>query len=320
MKIKQYFEYLLYIGVILPENKEQMKIKIQNFIKEKSEKKGKNLIENLIGDYFTSLDKESLNKLGLNIYEQYNKNRLLTISKHLKKVFNILKNIFFRKIKYCLNILKNKNDFELISDINNISNKYSRSQSSGKLNEYNINIGNSKYSNYNNNLEESNKKFFERMNSFNTKKENNKKYQQSLKEEEYNFICTFLPDLSLTKKRNSQKKFTPSKKSIENIEEEKPKRKVDNQRMMKLYNDYQQTIIKKQKLSENIDKENGITFSPKLNKESKYNKNIRDNFMQRNQKLLTDKKNFVDGFNLLRDLQMKGVDINTISIDISKNK
>ena len=89
---------------------------------------------------------------------------------------------------------------------------------------------------------------------------------------------------------------------------------------MKLYNDYQQTIIKKQKLSENIDKENGITFSPKLNKESKYNKNIRDNFMQRNQKLLTDKKNFVDGFNLLRDLQMKGVDINTISIDISKNK
>ena len=320
MKIKQYFEYLLYIGVILPENKEQMKIKIQNFIKEKSEKKGKNLIENLIGDYFTSLDKESLNKLGLNIYEQYNKNRLLTISKHLKKVFNILQNIFFRKIKYCFNILKNKNDFELISDINNISNKYSRSQSSGKLNEYNINIGNSKNSNYNNNLEESNKKFFERMNSFNTKKENNKKYQQSLKEEEYNFICTFSPDLSLTKKRNSQKKFTPSKKSIENIEEEKPKRKVDNQRMMKLYNDYQQTIIKKQKLSENIDKENGITFSPKLNKESKYNKNIRDNFMQRNQKLLTDKKNFVDGFNLLRDLQMKGVDINTISIDISKNK
>jgi hypothetical protein len=77
MKIKQYFEYLLYIGVILPENKEQMKIKIQNFIKEKSEKKGKNLIENLIGDYLTSLDKESLNKLGLNIYEQYNKNRLL---------------------------------------------------------------------------------------------------------------------------------------------------------------------------------------------------------------------------------------------------
>lgn len=77
MKIKQYFEYLLYIGVILPENKEQMKIKIQNFIKENSEKKGKNLIENLIGDYLTSLDKESLNKLGLNIYEQYNKNRLL---------------------------------------------------------------------------------------------------------------------------------------------------------------------------------------------------------------------------------------------------
>lgn len=87
---------------------------------------------------------------------------------------------------------------------------------------------------------------------------------------------------------------------------------------MKLYNDYQQTIIKKQKLSENIDKENGITFSPKLNKESKYNKKIKDNLYERNKKLLTSRKNFVEGFNLLRDLQMKGLDVNKISIDLSK--
>ena len=89
-------------------------------------------------------------------------------------------------------------------------------------------------------------------------------------------------------------------------------------RMIKLYNDHQQNNLKKQKLKENIDKENGITFSPKLNKDSKYNKKIKDNFYERNKKLVTDRKNFVEGFNLLRDLQMKGLDVNKISIDISK--
>ena len=63
----------------------------------------------------------------------------------------------------------------------------------------------------------------------------------------------------------------------------------------------------KAKLTKNIDKENGITFSPKINHNSPYNKRIKDNFYERNKKLLKDKKIFVNGFNLLRDLQMKGV-------------
>ena len=90
--------------------------------------------------------------------------------------------------------------------------------------------------------------------------------------------------------------------------------------MIKLYNDYQNKRIKAQKLKENIDKENGITFSPKLNNNSKYNKKIKNNFYERNKKSINDKKYFVDGFNLLRDLQMKGLDINRISIDISNIK
>ena len=307
MKRKEYLDYLLYIGVILPENLEQMKEIIQN-------KENEKLIENLMGDYLISLNKESLIKLGINIYNKYIKNKQQTICKHLIKVFNIFQNILNKNVEYCFNIWGYK-------DINNNNIKSSRSYSNDKIlkaNQYNnitkssINI-NSKEKTY--------KEFLERLDKYNTKKEKNKLYKESLKEEEINLLYTFSPDLSLSKtnKLNNNKLNTSKKKNNkEIIEEEKPKRKVDNKRMLKLYNDYQKKIINNKKLKENIDKENGITFSPKLNKDSKYNKNIRDNFFERNDRLLSDKKNFVDGFNLLRDLEMKGLYINKINIDVSK--
>ena len=317
MKKNEYFDYLLYIGVILPENIEQIKGIIKNEIKEKLKNNEKDIfMKKLMGDYLASLDKESLIKLGINIFNQYSKNKSLTICKHLIKMFNILQNIIFHNTKYFFNKwkkfdLENKNNIET----------FTRSQSSDKLSKYYNNISISKYNTYNDYYQKSYKEFLERMEKYNTKKENDKKFQQSLKEEEINFLCTFSPDLSLTKKNNYyNRRIYKNKKSnsIENIEEEKPKRKLDNNRMIKLYNDHQQNNLKKQKLKENIDKENGITFSPKLNKDSKYNKKIKDNFYERNKKLVTDRKNFVEGFNLLRDLQMKGLDVNKISIDISK--
>ena len=309
MKRKEYFDYLLYIGVILPENLEQMKEIIKNKENEKS-------FENLMGDYLISLNKESLIKLGFNIYNNYIKNKQQTICKHLIKVFNILQNILHINVKNCFKILLNEN-------INNINCKSSRSYSNDKIlkaNQYNNNNITKSIISYNS-KEKSYKEFLERLDKYNTKKEKNKYYKESLKEEEINLLYTFSPDLSLSKtnKFNNNKLNTSRKKNNkENIEEEKPKRKVDNKRMLKLYNDYQKKIINNKKLKENIDKENGITFSPKLNKDSKYNKNIKDNFFERNERLLSDKKNFVDGFNLLRDLEMKGLYINKINIDVSK--
>jgi hydroxymethylpyrimidine pyrophosphatase-like HAD family hydrolase len=190
------------------------------------------------------------------------------------------------------------------------------------LSQYYDNIHLNRYVAYNNYSNILQKDFFERMNKYNTKKEMNKKLQQSLKEEEINLFCTFNPDLTLTRKNNFKRRTLTNKKPIykDNIVEEKPKRKVDNEKMLKLYNDHQQNTLRKQKLKENIDKENGITFSPRLNNDSKYNKNIRDNFYERNNKLIIDKQNFVEGFNLVRDLQMKGIDVNRISIDLSKIK
>ena len=319
--MKQYFDYLIYIGVILPENTEQMKLKLKNI--KKSNKNDNNIfIKNLIGEYLSSLNKESLNKLGLNIYEQYFKNRKVTLCKHLIKIFNIFQNLFYRHAKYCFNFWKNKHRF---INSNNTSNKISRSQSNDRfsqLSQYYDNIHLNRYVAYHNYSNILQKDFFERMNKYNTKKEMNKKLQQSLKEEEINLFCTFNPDLTLTRKNNFKRRTLTNKKPIykDNIVEEKPKRKVDNEKMLKLYNDHQQNTLRKQKLKENIDKENGITFSPRLNNDSKYNKNIRDNFYERNNKLIIDKKNFVEGFNLVRDLQMKGIDVDMISIDVSKVK
>ena len=317
MKTNEYFDYLLYIGVILSENIEQIKGIIQNSKNDKKEEENL-FLQNLMGDYLSSLDKDSLIKLGVNIYNQYSKNKSTAIGKHLTKMCNALQNLLLKKAKYCFNLWKNRFHSESKKNIS----KLSRSQSSDKFNKYYNNISINKYISYNNFNPKSQGNFLERMNKYNTKKENNKKFQQCLKEEEINFVCTFSPDLSLTKKNttNFNKRFNKNKKlnSAENIKEEKPKRKVDNDRMMKLYNDFQQQKLKNEKLQENIDKENGITFSPKLNKDTKYDKKITDNFLERNQKTITNRKNFVEGFNLIRDLKMKGLDVNQIYIDFSK--
>ena len=172
--MKQYFDYLIYIGVILPENTEQIKLNIKNNKKVKSDKNDDNIfIKNLIGEYFSSLNKESLNKLGINIYEHYIKNRKVTLCKHLIKIFNIFQNLFYRHAKYCFNFWKNKN---FLINNNNTTNKISRSQSSDKLSKIsqyydNINFNRfSVYSNYSKYIKKSQKDFFERMNKYNIQK------------------------------------------------------------------------------------------------------------------------------------------------------
>ena len=143
MKSKEYFNYLLYIGVILPEDEAQIKEIIQNNTKEKFINNDKNkFVQNLMGDYLASLNKESLIKLGINIYNQYHKNKLITIGKHLTKMTKILQKKFFHETKYYLNKLKKQ--FTNKENKNNID-KISRSQSSDKLNQYYNNINFNKF-------------------------------------------------------------------------------------------------------------------------------------------------------------------------------
>ena len=147
MKKNEYLDYLLYIGVILSENVEQIKGIIKNSIINKKEEEN-TLMRNLMGDYLSSLDKDSLIKLGVNIYNHYSKNKSSAIGKHITKMCNVLQNLFLKKTKYCFNLLKNA--------INLKSRKYSaktsRSQSSDKLNKYYNNINMNKFISYNNNF------------------------------------------------------------------------------------------------------------------------------------------------------------------------
>ena len=154
--------------------------------------------------------------------------------------------------------------------------------------------------------------FYKRMMLYNEKKENDNIKNMVIKEEEFNINCTFCPNLILTSKKNKELKETIKAVSLnkKRVKDEKPKKILDKERIYRLYDDYQQQNIKKEILKKNIDIENGITFSPYINYESPYYKNIKDDLFKRNEKLLEDKKEFVDGFNYLRNLQMKGININ----------
>ena len=318
---KEFFDYLLYIGIVSNDTLEFLK----SIVKKKTNDNknntyiNKNLfMKSLIGEYLSSLNKDDLNKLGGNIYEKYVSNKTLTISKHLLKLFRIIENKLFYKTKSFFDFWKNS----IFNGRSPRPNYIKRSKSTDKL--FNINKKNNNIYNlnniYNNNNSNnnynhiSNENFISRLNEYNIKKENEIKKGKIRTEDDLGAICTFSPNLSLTKKINNKfrRKYDIYKQnSIEQTEKckEKQKKKVDIIRMNKLYNDYQRKNENYGELKRIIEEENGITFSPKVNVNSPYNKNIKDTFHERNQKLLKSKKDFVKGFNLLRELQMKGVDI-----------
>ncbi len=327
MNTKEFFDYLLYIGVVSTDNLQILTSTVKKKLKENENNKNvdkNSFMKSLMGDYLLSLNKEELIKIGFNIYDKYVLNKSLTMSKHLLRMLSVIENILFRKVKLFFVIWKNK----ILGGKTSRQKFFQRSKSTDKLfhspkNRQKINFNINSLNNINsknNNNEKNNPDFLARLDEYKIKKENDKRCAKIMNEDDLSTICTFTPNLSLTKKRNNKfrKKNKPiNHHIIEQLEktEEKPKKKVDNDRMNKLYNDFQRKNLNKEVLTKTIDKENGITFSPKINYNSQYNKNIRENFYERNIKLLKDKADFVKGFNLIRDLQMKGVDINQLSKD-----
>ena len=320
MNTKEFFDYLSYIGILSESNFQILSSIVEKKTKENENNKNieKNeFLKSLIGEYLASLSKEDLIKLGSHIYDKYISNKTLTMSKHLIRIIAIKENFLYNKLKSYFIFWKNIAFVEKSAKPKIIQ----RSKSTDKL----YRIPNS-IQNYNNNCSNinNNKKNFNYFLSpslcTKLEKYNHKKETKSINVDDISSNCTFTPNLSLTKKKNNKirKKNEMNSRIIttgtQDKEDGKPKRKVDNDRMNKLYYDFHRKNLNKEKLQKNIDRENGITFAPKLN--FQYNKRIKDNFYERNQKLLEDKKDFVNGFNLLRDLQMKGIDINQLSDEI----
>lgn len=301
--------YLIYIGVLAEESIKLLNIKKAQNKTEDNNNDRISLMKKILNDYLLSLKKEELSKIGNNIIEKYIRNKNVTINKHLLKVVNIINNYFLKKIRKCFFKIK----LYSLKPKKNISVKTAKSRKN-KLQLTNLYIYNHNHSQIDN------KDFFERLNKFNIKKQKDQTICCSQNEKEMNYICTFAPDLSLTTKKNkkynrsmennpSRKKkiIIPNKK---NITIQKSKKKFDQERVYKLYNDFQTNHLNKLRLKEDLDRENGITFHPNVKQNPLYNKQLVNNFYERNKKLLKDRKDFVDGFNFLRNLQMKGIDIN----------
>lgn len=320
MNTKEFFDYLSYIGIVSDDNFQILSSIVEKKTKENENNKNieKNIfMKSLIGEYLASLNKDDLIKLGSHIYDKYINNKLLTISKYLLRLITIKENLSYIQLKTYFIFWKNISFAEKSAKPKIIQ----RSKSTDKLYRIPNNI-----QNYNNNCSnviniKKNYNYFLSPNlCTKLEKYNHKKDTKSINVDDITSNCTFTPNLSLTKKRNNKfrKKNEMNSRHItsstQGKADEKPKKKVDNDRMNKLYYDFHRKNLNKEKLKKNIDRENGITFAPKLN--SQYNKRIKDNFYERNQKLLEDKKDFVNGFNLLRDLQMKGIDINQLSDEV----
>ena len=309
--MKEFLDYLLYIGIISKENIDNLLSMIEEKSKpnqDKMESINKNdLIQSILSDYLQSLNKEKLSNLAKNIYIKYIYNKKLIFSKHLIKIIKVKEDqelkilkIFLEKWKIHLfnNKTKNKNKHLIASYSMKIPRRQKRCNTTD-TNRNNL-VNKNKITNFN-----------KRILLYNEKKENNNIKNMILKEEEFNMNCTFSPNLILTFKKNKELKEKIKTKSLntEKILQKKPKKTLDKERINRLYTDYRKQYTKRESLKRNLDIENGITFSPSINYESQYYKNIKDDLFKRNKKMLKDKKEFVDVFNYLRNLQMKGVNI-----------
>lgn len=312
--MKQFLDYLFYIGIVSKETiNNLLRIIEEKSNKNKEEKIKKNeFIHAILFDFFKSLNTEDLSKLAENIYKRYKLNQNSTFSKYLIKVINVRAKQELRKINSCFKKWKKKctkknnatySNRNLSTDITTKAyNKKKRSNTPQ--------INNDKSLNHPANILPD---FFKRLILYDTKKKNDKIKYLMKNEEEYNTNCTFSPNLDLTiKKNNEVKQKIKTKESIKDEEttnKDKAKKILDKERINRLYTDYHTRIINNSNLKKNIDAENGITFSPYVNHESQYYKNVKDNLFERNKILLENKKEFVDGFNYIRNIQMKGVDI-----------
>ena len=107
-------------------------------------------------------------------------------------------------------------------------------------------------------------------------------------EDEYNQICTFNPKVNQKLRSLYKESKSPAHlrlyndsidRQIKQIENEnlfynnynycyKPNRKVDQNKIEELYNEYKLKDLKTKKLTNKIDKENGCTFMPEINKKA----------------------------------------------------
>ena len=268
--IKNYFDFLFYIGVTSDETSDKIFQLISSKYNDISnqEKDIDNLLASLTCDYLKSLDKKQLELIGKNIYEQYLINKLKSELKMVKKLLIIRHNFFRRKKKKYFNIwrlLTINSDiysFSLINKNPSYVSMKTKSSSSKK------NIFNSKH-------------FLDKLDFYSDKKKENNDKIKLMMESNITNECTFKPVLNSSFKRNN------SKKNIKGHETVIKKYENDNMKSYKIYNyddRYNNYCCNSNRNKINENKIKKKIFSPKISNNINNNINKRNDYLYKNQK------------------------------------
>ena len=252
-EIKNYFDFLLYIGITSNETLEKIFQLLSSKYNDKSnkEKDIDNLLSSLTCDYLKSLDKKSLELVGKNIYQQYVINKMTSELKTIKKVLIVRYNFFRRKLKKYFNkwrLLTINSNICIHSSFNKTSSyKSLKTKSDSKKNIFNT------------------KHFMDKLDFYSDKKKENSDKIKLMMESDIINQCTFKPSLKYTYRRNN------SKKNINVLENKIKKYENESMKSYKIFCD--DNINTNINCNNNINKNNKNeykikrkTYSPKINK------------------------------------------------------
>ena len=266
-EIKNYFDFLFYIGITSNETSEKIFQLLSSKYKDKSnkEKDIDNLLSSLTCDYLKSLDKKSLELVGKNIYQQYVINKLTSELKTIKKLLMLRYNFFRRKLKKYFNkwrLLTINSNIYIYSSFNKTSSyKSLKTKSDLKKNIFNT------------------KNFMDKLDFYSDKKKENSDKIKLMIESEIINHCTFKPSLIHTYRRNK------SNKNINLLENKIKKYENESMKSFKVFGDDNINInCNNNNINRNNKNENKIkrkTYSPKI---SKNNRKKRNNYLYKNPK------------------------------------
>lgn len=187
--------------------------------------------------------------------------------------------------------------------------------------------------------------FNERMKKYEMKKNNSMEKIQLQIDQTYEDSCSFTPNINRSQKSLKHKNKCNCNQclSCNNIYEEEPayirlyrnanskgnldkesegrnqnnleyKRKpyVDLKRIEELYKDYKKEKNKRYEREMELNEEQGITFQPKRFTGDKYFGKINNNFMERENKTIENKENFITNFQIQREKEIKRRTINNV--------
>lgn len=156
---------------------------------------------------------------------------------------------------------------------------------------------------------------------FDNKQKRQEKIINSI-DNDYNSKCSFSPRVNhnkiyMTKLRyqspahirlyndNKIRRNRERAKSPQQTQNSNSIRTFDSNKIAELYNSYKNKKNKIQQIRQEMEIEQGITFEPHLNRDNKYYQKINTNIIDRTNKMLEDKKRFIDRFVEERDADWK---------------